>query len=483
MPSTDEPATADTDRASAYGLALPGVLGSVQLALDGREEAPAPRAAPESPAPQGPRDESLLGPLHGVSDGPGRVGSVQLELDLADTSAYPQLDLWSRLDQAAALADWDTRKAKCHRTRRKALSPVPIYRTERGGYKAGNLVRCGQWACPACGVERARKVSAKLGLAIERHRRSGDRFFRPDVWMLTLTMPHARQDHPGAVLDGLFASWDVFTHTAEWRTFRKRWGIASVVRVLDVTFGGRNGCHPHFHVALFPSNAATHEFDDGMMVTRSFRGMNDAARKEALAELGDELRPTWAAALRSVGVTRAIADESLDLAGGERAAAYFVGWGLADEVGATPVKQRSHLRLLDAAAAGAAAAGAAYTEFCAAVAGRQWVSSGLGDLCRRLGIDADALDEYRKREQKKRDDAAAARGEPVLLVAPFTVEIPAYLYPDALRLGWRVIIDTCEEAAAAGADVGAALVDRVMAAIAARRARGRPVREPDKALS
>lgn len=467
-----------TSHAAQRAFPWPGT----QLGLDGRDDAPAacgaPLGAPEGPA-EGGRPESILGPQHGVSH--NAAGPVQLDLPLGDREAIPQLSMFARLDQAHALHSNDddrhaqtfaSRAAKCHRTRRKALSPVPVYRTDRGGYKVGNLVRCGHWACPACGPERARHVSNALGAAVEKFLASGDCFFRPDVWMLTLTIPHLATDQPGAILDGLFAAWEAFTRSTTWRTFRKRWGLASVVRVLDVTFGGRNGCHPHFHVALFARNASYHRFEGGSMLTHPFRGMNDEERRDELAGLADELRPAWADALRSVGVTRPIGDESVDLAGGERASSYFTAWGLADEVGATPVKQRSHLRLLDAAAAGYGAAGEAYTEFCAAVAGRQWVSSGLGDLLRRLELDKDALAAYRKRQQAKRDEAAALRGEPVVLVRPFTVEIPAYLYSVALRVGWGAIVDHLEAVAAGDRDPQRELDAYLTSSL-------RTVREPD----
>lgn len=453
-----------------------------QLALDGHDDAPGHASAPEA----APAAEPSLGPLHAVSHHP--PGPVQLDLDLGDTRAIPQLDLWARLDLAATYAPphaqlgrddaWHTRAAKCHRTRRMFATPVPGFRTERGGWSFAGLVRCGHWSCPACGVERAREVSAVLGLAIERWLGAGMGLLTPDVWMLSLTMPHGRADHPGATLDGLFAAWEAFTRSRTWRKFRARWGVSSVVRVLDVTFGGRNGCHPHFHVALFPSLAATawRDPEDGAMITAPIRGMLDDDRRETLDGLAVELRSAWGDALRAVGVTRGIAREALELTGGERAAAYFTAWGLGDEVGASTVKTRSHLRLLDAADVGHVAAGAAYTEFCQAVAGRQWVSSGLGDLKQRCGIDDAAIDAYRQRRQAERDAAAAARGEPVVFVRPLEVTIPALLYPAALRHGWRAIVATCNQADADGRDPQAALVDLL---------RGRPppaVREPDKPI-
>ena len=442
-----------------------------------------PAHDPEAPAEKG------LGPLHGVSHhadqpDPGAAaagrgddppvtgpGHVQLDLDLGDVLTYPVQDQWTRLDWANQLGEWDTRAAKCHRTRRRALAPTPMYRTERGGWSIGGVVRCNHWTCPACGVARARDTSAVLGLCIERWLAGGLGLLAPDVWMLTLTMPHTRDDHPGAIVDALFAAWEVFTRSRAWRTWRARWGVSSVVRVMDVTFGGRNGCHPHFHVALFPSLAATcwRDADAGELVTQPIRGMVDGDRRDVLDGLAVELRSLWHDALRTVGVTRAIARESLELTGGERAAAYFVGWGLGDEVGATTIKARSHLRLLDAAEAGHQQAGPAYAEFCTVAAGRQWVSSGLGDLRRRCGVEDADVDAYRQRKQAERDAAAAARGEPVVLVRPLLVEIPADLYGEAMRQGWRRLVRCCDAADAAGLPPQLALRTLLLDAALARR--------------
>lgn len=430
-------------------LALP--VAGAQLGLDGRSY-----AAPAAPTE---RSEPSLGPQHGVLHGPlERPGPVQLALDLADVERVPQLGLWDRLDQAHAVLPFESRQAKCHRTRR-AKGPVNGYRTERGSWSWSGLVRCGIYACPACGPRRARDVSAALGCAIRRHRASAS---HADVWMLTATVPHTADDLVGVTVERLYHAWSAFVRSSTWRDFAERWQLRPVVRVLDATFGGANGAHPHFHVLLLPLGAASVTREAGETLLAPWSSWLEDERRARLAELTAGLWPAWDAACAAAGVERARGANAIELTPAERAAAYFVAWGLADEVGASPAKARSHLRLLDARAAGVDAAGAAFAEWVASTAGRQWVT-GLGDLRRTLGISDEDCESYVAELRAARDAAAAARGEPVQLVRPLYVAIPELLYPAALSLGWARVTALLDDADARGLPPQAALLDELRA--------------------
>jgi hypothetical protein len=72
-----------------------------------------------------------------------------------------------------------------------------------------------------------------------------------DVWLLTLTVRHGRED-------GLMANLDALTvcmrrlWSGRWgQAFRRRHGIVGLVRNLETTWGAENGWHPHSHVLLF----------------------------------------------------------------------------------------------------------------------------------------------------------------------------------------------------------------------------------------
>lgn len=468
----ERPLDARAEKSAGVGgggqLGLLGLPGE-QACLDGTYEL----ASLESRS-----DEPLLGPSHGVSHEPSIGPCGQLELDLGDTEVTPILRPWKRADLArtlherssrelghvridAAGEEWGaSRESKCHLLPRvKPGEAINLFRSERGAWSWTGLVICDKWSCPTCGTRRARDTSAAIGVAIERWLASGDYFLAkfPDVWMLSLTMPH-RDELVGVTVDKLYAAWDRFLRSKQWRAFVKRWGIVGHVRVLDVTFGGKNGGHPHFHIALFPERAWEWAVDDdGQRVIHVLRGLTAEMREERLRELAAELWGGWRDALVDVGVTRAIGANALELTPADKAAAYFLAWGLADEVGATTQKRKSHLRLLDAYGAGNELAGDAYLEWCAAVHLRQWVSSGLGDMRRRLKITDEDCDAYIKKLREKRDAALAAKGEPVKLVRPLYVGYTSLLHSAVLSFGQDEVTQFLDAVDAGGGDVQAEL--------------------------
>jgi hypothetical protein len=457
----------------------------------------------EATPPEGGETEPSLGPQHGLWSGPlapapaGAEGPVQLRLNLADVELYPQLGLWEQLDQAAALharapgevsaanvlpgaRGFESRACKCHRTRRKKGS-VKGKRTERGAWLWSGLVTCDLWTCPLCGRRRARETSAVLGVAIDRHLKDakytdpryldGGRYH--DAWMLTPTIPHVAGDLVGVTVERLFIAWKRFTRSKEWKAFRKRWQLRPVVRVLDATFGGPHGAHPHFHVLLLPKYALDWSLDGDehlYPVPHVIPLQKTDVRDARLRELALGLWPAWDAACAAAGVKRARGANALELTGAEQARGYFLEWGLADEVGATTSKLKSHLRLLDAAAAGDERAAAAFTEWCAAVDGRQWVT-GLADLATDMNITENETELWLAELRAQRDEALRLAGTPVVLVRPLDVEIPEYLYPTALRVGWAKLHKLLDDADERGLSPQMALVDELLVRY---RARGQP---------
>lgn len=491
--------------ALAPGGQLALAVAGAQLGLDGRSYGPARALPGPAGALEGRSPEPLLGLQRGVLHGPvsagpasGLGGPVQLALALADRQVVPQLGLWERLDQASALHAGDRppelwpNAAKCHRIPH-GRGPIVGHRTERGTWRWSGFVTCDLWSCPSCGASRARSTAATLGVAFQRHLAAADNL--ADVWMLTLAPPHGHLDLVGLTVDRLYAAHAAFKRSAAWKRFAERWGIASTVRVLDVTFGGRNGAHPHFHIALFPRRATTPARsyaeptpsgaswwqriirDAGAVPAFApaspapLRASSATDRQTMLDGLAVELHGAWRAALRAAGVERAIGDEALKLTPAVDASSYFTAWGLADEVGAPTSKGASHLRLLDAATAGYANAGAAYLEWCAAVAGRQWVT-GLDDLCTRYDVDVDDITAFVAELRAKRDAAAAAAGEPIVLVRPLSVAIAPWLVPAWRLVGPAALHAAMDAADAAGGDPQVALVDLLLLRLRAAGGRG-----------
>lgn len=457
----------------------------------------------EATPPEGGETEPSLGPQHGLLHGPlapapaDPFGPVQLRLDLADVDAYPQLGLWGQLDTASALharavgevgpenalpgaRGFESRACKCHRTRR-IKGDVRGKRSERGAWTWSGLVSCDLWTCPLCGRRRARETSSTLGVAIERHlaeRVSLVTGAAHDAWMLTPTIPHVAGDLVGVTIERLFRAWSHFTRSSEWKAFRRRWKLRPVVRVLDATFGGASGAHPHFHVLLLPCNAMDWTFpvdDDGRLnltsPTPTAIPLLPTEKREArLRELALALWPVWDAACAAAGITRSRSEHAIELTGADQARAYFVEWGLGDEVGATTSKLRSHLRLLDAAAAGREDAAAAYTEWCAAVDGRQWVT-GLADLAADMRITDDDVSLWVAELRAQRDQALRLAGTPVVLVPELDVVIPQYLYPTALKVGWAALHKLLDDA---GERAQLALIDELLDRYRARYGRAPP---------
>lgn len=499
QPASERTLPQPPDLSPGGQLALPGAGG--QLGLDGRvygHARPLPGQISVGGPTEGRSPEPILGPnaefctqckTEPATDIGGSLpaGPAQLVLDLGDTTAIPQLDLFARHDlQHAAMcaelgdAGFSSNLAKCGRTRvpNRKGGVVTMYRDDRGTWRHSGVVQCDHWCCAKCGPARARSTAAALGVAIDRwlngrRNAQGGRRDRPsrlafrDVWMLTLTLPHRLEDWPGATVEKLYAAHALFLRSPAWRSFCREWGISSAVRVLDNAHGGRNGTHPHFHIALFPSLARERAYpaDDApahILGWRSLRSLSKDERALACDAIATSLWGAWHDALRAAGVEYPVGAEALKLSPGEKAAGYFTAWGLADEVGATPQKARSHLRLLDAAGAGVEGAGAAFVHWYLSTQGKQWVT-GLGDLRARLEITDEDIEAHAAELRAARDAAAAARGEPVVFVKPLQVEIPDALFASALSLGWASVHDVCNRADVEGVPVQLALVDALCA--------------------
>lgn len=461
-----------------------------QLGLDGYSYAP--HIEPRSGEPLlGPETPSFahggFGRVSGAAWDPPSPLRGQLELDLADTEAIPQLDLYTRLRAAWDSVALGSRQSKCGRCRRKG-GDATGYRDERGVWHWPTYA-CRTYACPRCGQKRARKDAAALHVAIERHLASGAGLLCPDVWMLTLTLPHVASDGTSTTVARLYDAHEAFKRSSAWRRFVDEWALVGMgVRVLDVTFGGHHGAHPHFHIALFPAHARVcnpnpvvprkkrkpadekelagaieatiaHAIDS--TTPRALSSMSQYARQLVLDGISQPLFAAWRDACRAAGVTRPVMGSSVKLSPAENAANYFTAWGLADEVAGTPSKACSHLRLLDAVAQGNEAARREYAAFVAAMSvggkqgrGRQWVT-GLGDLLFKLRVTGDDCVAYVQEQMRKREVEEGPRE----VFRQLSVVVPASLWPAALTLGFPTVHRLCEAADVEGRDVQRALLD------------------------
>jgi hypothetical protein len=343
------------------------------------------------------------------------------------------------------------RCAKCGRTPIVEHADLPLFRSERGAHRFGSVVRCDHWTCPSCGTHYARQVAAELGAGIKAWLRNNEGYRAEeapyDVWLFTTTIPHYRDDAMETTIALLYEVWARFVDSRAWREWSRRVGVRARVRAFDATFRGKNGTHPHFHVALFVDNqpgfrhaaALAHELDT----------------KSTAFEVPPELDEAWLRACKRAGVDvrkeHAILERGLQLQGGDEAASYFVKWGLANETGATTMKRGGPLELLDAAGAGDVAAGELYRAFCLAVNGRQ-VVTGVRDMMRMVGISDDDVEQFRAARQAHLDAES-----PPKLVRPLELVVRRCLWRAALDVGLGVVVAEVDRADAAGEDVQAAL--------------------------
>lgn len=408
----------------------------------------------------------------------------------AEAWQAPALKQWARLRVMATLLDRETdsnREAKCQRTRFARDADVGIRRSSSGKWSTRNVIQCGKMTCPVCGVRRARSVASRIGACMQRHRAG----IECDVWMLTLSPRHTADVPLELALQRLYDAAAVFFRSAGWRAFAREHDVCARVRVLDATHGGRNGCHPHFHIALFPRSAMisttwSPEPQDVIRYQRERDQWSDEAidkfvraicaygerapeperpfelwrlwqplrtqsreiRGAFLAERArEDLIPAWRDACRKVGIEipdeRAFARRALTLSPSEDAAAYFTKWGLADEVASSPQKAKSHLRLLDLVEAGHDTAGDLYVEFRRAVSGKQWVA-GLGDAMAELGVHDEDAELYLESLARRRAKVLAQAGTPIPELLPLDLHVRGYLYPAVLRLGWEQVFAFCD---------------------------------------
>jgi len=406
-----------------------------------------------------------------------------------------QLTLWPQMRVRRPLVT--PRQAKCQRTRFKAASDVTLTRTESSKWLLGGVIACGNNVCPHCGRKKARVTSALLGVCFERHR---EQHPGGDHWMLTLGVPHRLSDGMERTNAWLYDACARFWDKRAWEHFAERWGIKSRVRVYDAVHGGPNGLHPHFHIALFPEAARIptstairiqiseleHQIDlerrarkrrrkdqrglttnaereeeqaweleqaAGLMQLRAMyeqalaagdadqmvlREAPQPVRRAFLREIVAELLPAWRECLKAVGCPHVVNSHAIDLLPSENAESYFMKWGLAEEVGLSVEKDRSHLRLLDIVCAKlgeqSEIAAELYKEFNEVMLGRTWVT-GMADACKRLGVGEGDVEEYIQRMKERRERELALAGQdPPPKVPKLQLVVRAHLWRAFLEI-------------------------------------------------
>jgi hypothetical protein len=194
----------------------------------------------------------------------------RLALDVPHSSV--KLDTRTRVQRERAAIDW--LRVESLRKRQRHCGQKPI---AKGGVHLrvgatsaafGGLQTCGGTSCPMCGPKVAAQRREDVTRAVQLWREAGN-----EVVMGTLTLRH----HAGQSLDFLLtavaACWKRATNGRTWARDRRRFSIAHVVRVWEVTWSPENGWHAHVHFLAFQAAGAG---SDGLLESMFGRWRDEA---------------------------------------------------------------------------------------------------------------------------------------------------------------------------------------------------------------
>lgn len=110
-----------------------------------------------------------------------------------------------------------------------------------------NLVTCGQvWTCPVCASKIAGVRRDEVRQALERHL-AGDLV----AVSVTLTVRHGVGHSAAKLLTGMAGALKRMRANRRVRQLREKYHYRGQIRALEVTYGHKNGWHPHFHEVWF----------------------------------------------------------------------------------------------------------------------------------------------------------------------------------------------------------------------------------------
>ncbi|MFI2972744.1 protein rep, partial [Streptomyces sp. NPDC018584] len=114
---------------------------------------------------------------------------------------------------------------------------------------------CGSiWGCPVCAAKIRAGRADEIARAVANHMvRDGG-----TAWMVTLTARHKKHHDLAPLFDAVANGWRKLMSGRAWAGDPKRGqlgerdllGVRGNIRSMEVTYGSRNGWHPHLHVVL-----------------------------------------------------------------------------------------------------------------------------------------------------------------------------------------------------------------------------------------
>lgn len=273
------------------------------------------------------------------------------------------------------------RLTQCYRI---PIDEVRVWRRPTSSTYYRGLRVCGMvWACPVCAAKVAERRRAELVQAMTQHQGEGGA-----VVMMTLTVPHTREEAAFSTTDRLLKAFTAFGGGKKaWKALLP--GVVGSVRALEVTHGSANGWHPHLHVLVF------------------------LAAEVDLERFTPVLLSQWAKVTKRHGFGD-VNEHGLRLDDGSKAAKYASKWGLEDELTKAHIKQgrkggnRTPWALLADYSAGDTHAGHLFREFFGAFSKRHQLVWSRG-LRAKFGLGQEKSDEELAAETVEAADVLVAR--------------------------------------------------------------------------
>lgn len=306
---------------------------------------------------------------------------------LAETPAQQRRAERYKLQRAAAGLLPGSRTAQCLWAVSSMFYGVDvIHNKQEGRARFSGLQTCGSvWACPCCSGTVSEHRRSELNALLAWARSQG---LHPV--MLTLTARHNQTTDLRTQLDGMK---NAKRRMVSNRTFVKlRAHLVGYVTATELTGGGFNGWHPHFHQVML---------------------LKAATESEALAHV-EGLRTAWLSSLRAEGLDGAGA--AFQVQGASAAGNYITKWGAAEELALGAVKKgrdgKTPFQLLSSFSdTGDTRAGLLFTEYAKVFKGRRQLvwSPGLKKLARieEVTDEQAAEDAVRLFDGSKHDERVA----------------------------------------------------------------------------
>lgn len=346
---------------------------------------------------------ALTGPTGPVVSGPGKTVYIDSESQQGSNDSALVITAKS-VGHFLPATDAQERRATRYKHQRAAAKLLPKSRTAKCLWAVSSLQygvdvihnsieqrarfsglqTCGSvWSCPCCSGTVSEQRRGELNALLVWARKNG---YHP--LMLTLTARHSRTDGLADLLDGMKKAKRAL---ANHRTFKAlRPDLVGYVTATEVTGGGKNGWHPHFHQIML---------------------LKAKDQADAIAKV-EVLRSPWLASLRGAGLDGAGA--AFHVQGASAAGNYVTKWGAAEELTLSANKQakskdgRMPFQLLaDYAEHDDKQAGALFAEFSETFKGRRQLvwSPGLKKLARIAEVSDEkaAEDAVRRADESQAD--------------------------------------------------------------------------------